>query len=206
LTARVQDKLVYYEGRGMSRGAANHYLGHLGVTDGRILDLGCGRGEFGAHAPPGMSVAGVDIDPGAVAIAAQYEDSGVVDLEAEPLPYPDSSFDGVLAKDILEHMQAPWETVRELYRVMKPGAVVVASVIMWRSRRVWSDYTHVRGFTRRSAQLLFADAGFQVERIWKMGGVPLTNRLGLIHRVPTILRFPPADWAWASSWELRARK
>jgi hypothetical protein len=30
---------------------------------------------------------------------------------------------------------------------------------------VWDDYTHVRPFTRKSYRLLFADNGFDVERV-----------------------------------------
>ncbi len=80
------------------------------------------------------------------------------------------------------------------------------SVVMAKPRAVWADYTHVRGFTRRSARLLLEDAGFEVEAVWRMGGIPLSTRLRFIWLVPTLLRLPVVGWLWASSWELKARR
>ena len=93
-----------------------------------------------------------------------------------------------------------------MYRVTRRGGVIVASVVMARPQRVWADYTHLRGFTRESARLLLEDAGFAVEAIWRMGGVPLSDRLGFMDLVPHLLRVPLFDALWGSSWELRARK
>jgi hypothetical protein len=82
----------------------------------------------------------------------------------------------------------------------------MTSVVMARPRIVWADYTHVRGFTKRTAVQLLEDAGLVVEKLWRMGGVPLSGRLGLIWLVPTLLRLPGCNQLWASSWELKARK
>jgi ubiquinone/menaquinone biosynthesis C-methylase UbiE len=172
-----------------------------------LLDLGCGIGDFGRLRPsPDVTVHGVDIDAGAVAQACAHERALRCDLDAAELPYPDGMFDAVLAKDILEHVQDPGHLAREAYRVTRKGGVLVASVVMAKPGRVWADYTHVRGFTSRSARMLLEDAGFRVEETWRMGGVPLSARLGLIDAVPLLLRFPPFDALWGSSWELRARK
>jgi len=54
--------------------------------------------------------------------------------------------------------------------------------------------------------LLLEDAGFEVEAIWRMGGVPLSSRLGFMDLVPHLLRVPLFDALWGSSWELRARR
>ncbi len=200
------EKQAYYRESGMPAALARRYYREFAGAR-TILDVGCGTGDFGRLRPsPGVVVNGVDVDAGAVAQAAQHERAVRVDLDAMPLPYADASFDAVLAKDIFEHVQDPGRLAREVYRVTRRSGVVVASVVMARPQRVWADYTHVRGFTRESARMLLEDAGFTVEAIWRMGGVPLSDRLGFTDMVPQLLRVPVFDALWGSSWELRACK
>jgi SAM-dependent methyltransferase len=199
-------KQAYYRDADMRPGLAARYYREFG--DARtILDVGCGTGDFGRlRSSPEITVYGVEIDALAVEQAQRFERASCVDVDAEPLPYLDAMFDAVLAKDIFEHVKDPGRLAREIYRVTRPGGVIVASVVMARPRRVWADYTHLRGFTQRSARLLLEDVGFEVEAVWRMGGVPLSSRLGFMDLVPHLLRVPLFDALWGSSWELRARK
>jgi SAM-dependent methyltransferase len=204
--ARMIAKQAYYETGGMPRALALRYWREFEGARS-VLDVGCGRGEFGQHCPyPDVDVHGVDADARAVELASRYERALLVDVDDAPLPYEDGCFDAVLAKDIFEHVKEPGELAREIYRVTKPAGVIVASMVMARPRRVWADYTHRRGFTRESARLLLEDAGFRVEAIWRMGPVPLSARLNFIDGVPALLRVPPLDALWGASWELRARR
>lgn len=190
----------------MKPAVARFYWSRLGESQ-RVLDLGCGKGAIGALKPEHREVHGLDISAALVARLEGYASASVWNLDDDaPLPFADSQFDAVVAKDILEHLQRPWQTVAEIRRVLRPGGVVMASVICHRSRRVWSDYTHVRGFTEASARHLFSDKGFIVEGQWRMGGVPGSARLEAIHLVPTLLKIPVLDWVWTSSYELRAIK
>ena len=199
-------KQAYYGERGMVPGLAARYFEAFGNAR-RVLDVGCGTGELGRYRPrPDVEVHGVDIDAGAVERARRFERAVRVDLETERLPYDAESFDAVLAKDILEHVRDPARLVREIHRVLRPNGVLVASLVMAKPRAVWSDYTHVRGFTQRAARLLLEDVGFEVEGVWRMGGVPLSSRLRFIDLVPVLLRLPVFSQLWASSWELKARK
>jgi SAM-dependent methyltransferase len=202
----AQQKLAYYHDREMHpQLAARYYRAFAGART--ILDLGCGTGTFGRHRPRrDIVVYGVDADAGAVRTASAFERAVCIDLERAPLPFPDAMFDGVLAKDIFEHVQDPGRLVREAHRVLKPQGVIVVSVVMAKPARVWADYTHVRGFTLAAAQLLLRDAGLEIEDVWKMGPVPGARRFGLVAAVPQLLRFPLFDFLWASSWELTARK
>jgi SAM-dependent methyltransferase len=200
-------KRAYYDDRGLRRGLAFRYYRQLGDSR-RVLDLGCGLGDFGRLWPVAdTEVYGLDVDSGAVERASRWEIARHWDLEdAMPLPFEDAFFDAVVARDVLEHLLDPGRVVRELYRLLRPGGNVIASVIMAKPRLVWSDYTHVRGFTEKTARLLFEDAGFAVEAVWRMGGVPFSDRLGFIDAVPHLLRLPIFAQLWASSWELRAQK
>lgn len=190
----------------MRPAVARFYWDQLGESQ-RVLDLGCGEGAIGALKPHNREVHGLEIRPELVVRLKGYASASVWDLDAPaPLPFADGHFDAVVAKDILEHLQRPWQTAAELHRVLRPGGIVLASVICHRSRRVWSDYTHVRGFTRATARQLFTDAGFEVPKVWRMGGVPASARLNAIHLVPKLLAIPPFDWIWTSSYELIAQK
>lgn len=199
-------KQAYYDGPSMPAQLARGYWRRMPGARA-VLDVGCGAGDFGRWRPSdAVEVHGVDHDAIAVERASRWERARQSDLDAQPLPYADMTFDGVLAKDIFEHVADPGRLAREIYRVTRPGGVVVASMVMARPHRVWADYTHLRGFTRASARLLLEDAGFRVEEIWRMGPVPLSTRLGLLDAVPSLLRVPPLDALWGASWEVQARR
>jgi SAM-dependent methyltransferase len=40
------------------------------------------------------------------------------------LPYRDGVFDAVISQAVFEHVARPWETAKELYRVLKPGGCI----------------------------------------------------------------------------------
>ena len=202
---RPKEKLAYYEGRGVTAWEARRYLDILG-TPRSILDLGCGTGDFGRYKPTSTVVHGVDIDPRAVERASSYEISVCADLDNEALPFQDGSFDAVLARDIFEHVEDPGRLAKEAYRVLRPEGLILASMVMARPKRVWADYTHRRGFTKQSAQLLLRDAGFEVIGTKPMGGIPLTRRFGLLWTVPVAIQLPIVNQLFASSWEVLARQ
>ena len=86
-----------------------------------VLDAGAGRGirypyDYGRIA---SRVAGVDVDP-AVLDNVNLTDAAVADLAA--LPYPNGAFDLVFSKYVFEHLEYPLPVLRELRRVMRPGA------------------------------------------------------------------------------------
>jgi SAM-dependent methyltransferase len=169
----------------------------------KVLDLGCGVGRFGEFKHAGVEVFGVDNDVGAVKEAKRHEKAAVGDI-TKPLPFPDNSFDGILAKDILEHVQEPWKLAAEMKRVLKKDGVVIATVPA-PSRKAWDDYTHVRPFTKRSISELFLDQGFHVEKVWPIRGVPGAGVLGATHIVSALLRVPGMSLL-TRGYKVRARK
>ena len=50
-----------------------------------------------------------------------------VDMNIEPLPYPDNFFDGVTAWGFPEHLENPHYFIREVHRVLKPGGIYICS-------------------------------------------------------------------------------
>ena len=128
--------------------------------DAQLLDVGCGSAWLSRHF---KNYAGIDASEEAVEIAAKQELQVQLASADETFAFPDQTFDGVILKDLLEHVNDPVSVVRETLRVLRPGGKVFASSPD-AQRWVWNDYTHKRPFTRRAFRLLFADCGFEIER------------------------------------------
>jgi len=92
----------------------------------RVLDVGCGEGQIARVLQSRTSVqsfvVGVDPTQGQVDVAVersvgeQYLRSG-----ADALPFPDGSFDAVLACLVFEHIDALDEAIIEVARILRPG-------------------------------------------------------------------------------------
>ena len=145
----------------------------------RVLDLGCGAG-FVSHQlrQRGHHVTGIDHRqaPG----VEERTDAFVAADLGEGLPaHVSGPFDLVVLGDVLEHLRHPEVLLGDLHAVLGAGGAVLASVpnfSHWYPRgRVACgafgydkqgilDEDHVRFFTRRSIQRLFAETGWKVTR------------------------------------------
>ena len=129
----------------------------------RVLDLGCG---FGRHAfeayRRGAHVVAVDRSQEevtsvtsmfrAMAAAGEAPDDVVaraVRADLLSLPFPDASFDVVMASEVLEHIPDDDVAMAEIARVVRPGGRVAVTVPRWWPERVcWAlsrDYHDVPG-------------------------------------------------------------
>jgi 2-polyprenyl-6-hydroxyphenyl methylase / 3-demethylubiquinone-9 3-methyltransferase len=92
-----------------------------------VLDVGCGGGFLSNHLGSlGHRVTGLDASRDALAIAARYDQTGLVRYQqgdALQLPFADASFDAVCAMDFLEHVESPDQVIAEAARVLKPSGV-----------------------------------------------------------------------------------
>jgi len=102
------------------------------VTGRRILDAGCGAGPlFAALRDRGAVVTGIDVSAGMLELARRRlgadADLRVADL-ACPLPFPDDTFDDVVASLVLHYLEDWGPTLAELRRVLTPGGRLIVSV------------------------------------------------------------------------------
>jgi demethylmenaquinone methyltransferase / 2-methoxy-6-polyprenyl-1,4-benzoquinol methylase len=121
----------------------------------RILDVATGTGMVAAELRrrADCSVVGVDQSPEMLAAArARFAgtDGARVELvegQAEALPFSDSSFDALTFTYLLRYVEDPAATMRELARVVRPGARVASlefGVPPWAPARLaWRLYTAV---------------------------------------------------------------
>jgi len=154
----------------------------------RILEVGCGGGDFAEHlrgirAESGRPVEiwGVEMDATAAVQASGKIDRVLQGDAADILPgLPEGHFDCVVLNDVIEHVLEPEELLRAVHRVLTPGAHLVASVpnvryffnvVNLAVHGRWDytdegilDRTHLRFFTRGSMVRLLEQSGFMVER------------------------------------------
>jgi SAM-dependent methyltransferase len=144
----------------------------------RCLDVGCGSGN--SYAPElaarSASYAGVDVSANAVAAARAAGLDAQVIADAAELPFDDDSFDLVLCIEVFEHLFSPDRAAAEIFRVLRPGGQLVASVpnaAYWRLRAnllvgVWDELSlerpwrdpHIRFFTVPTLERMLRCAGF----------------------------------------------
>jgi len=108
----------------------------LKSRSGRALDVGAGRGIASyALARSGFAVTALEPDPspivGASAIRSLAAETGlpieVVQEFSERLPFADETFDVVFARAVLHHTRDLDVACREMFRVLRPGGVLIAA-------------------------------------------------------------------------------
>jgi SAM-dependent methyltransferase len=87
------------------------------------------------------------------------------------LPYPSNSFDAVIGSGVLEHTVLDYESLKELYRVIKPGGVVIISYLPnWLSLKEWVQ----RVFRRQAFHRRLYGLGELKQLLKRAGFFPLT--------------------------------
>lgn len=133
---------TYITSRDLERTCTVHMLGQVeqllaslnGHLDGnqRLLDVGCGFGGLPAAIGRYLNIEeiyGVDVDP---TILSEATAKGVratqCEVGREPLPYPTEHFDLVTSFGMLDYLPHYDDALRELFRVTKPGGLVIVSL------------------------------------------------------------------------------
>lgn len=197
----------------------------------RLLDIGCGNGEYLARArEAGWEVFGCDFDPAAVRAASA---SGAEVREGGAEAFADSigSFDAVTLSHIVEHVHDPAALLARCRDLLKPGGTLFIDTpnadarglkLFRRSWRGLEPPRHLILFNWEGLERLLAGSGFEaVERLPQKGlslslwmasdriasgvrpGAPGRPSLRLLASLPLLA---PLPWRRTEFVTLRARK
>jgi SAM-dependent methyltransferase len=184
--------------RPVSRSIRADYEGQLDFVSrhdphGILLDVGCAGGDFLLAARRrGMESVGVEVNPEAVAVAKSRGLDVVCGTVADA-GFTTGRFGVVRLGDVIEHVPAPSDLLRECVRVMAPNGTLIVTTpnlaspwarmtfAMHRALGVpWSAVTppaHVHQFDVRNLPLLLREHGLEVVG-WRFGPPRLRYELG----------------------------
>ena len=160
-------------------------------NDEFLLDMGCGEGRhsIGAYIETQANILGLDLSTKDLKIAQKrlndFDTSNIKSIcqfggaDIVSIPLLDSSLDAVICSEVLEHVNSPQESIKELIRVLKPGGVLALSVprympelICWKLSKEYSKTPggHVRIFTHQQLKKLGINNGLEYQSFhWAHG-------------------------------------
>lgn len=149
-------------------------------TAGRLLDVGCAQGGFGAmmrSKRPDLHLIGVEMSEVLARKARpHYDHVHVEKIERVTFAH---RFDHINCGDIIEHLYDPWEAFRRFHTLLEPGGTLVVSLPNVGHWSVVRDLaagafpylpfgltciTHIRWFTESSLREALHEAGFTIDR------------------------------------------
>jgi SAM-dependent methyltransferase len=154
---------------------------YQGLLRGRMLEIGCGDGDFLVLAErEGWQVTGVEYAAAASDRARKRLEHGEVrcgELAAAQLAA--EQFDLCVISDVIEHVRSPRDFLQEIHRVLKPGGtlfVATPSIDSWSARimqQKWMEFKaeHLTYFDRQNLQTLLFASDFReiiVQAGWKV--------------------------------------
>jgi len=147
----------------------SHFITRYGLTGKKVLEIGCGRGEFlSLLARLPVNAFGVEFSENSVSLCQQsglqvsrgYPDTNSPD-------FPDAPFDAFMLLMFLEHMPDPNASLRAIRRQLVPngiGLIEVPNFDMMIRERLFSEFIsdHLLYFTRETLETTLKTNGFEV--------------------------------------------
>ena len=103
---------------------------HLRLAPERGLDVGCQEGELTDYLNAHTQMSWEGVDPALPESTKSSQGASLHSAAASKLPYPDNYFDCLFFANVFEHIPPDQRgaSVREMYRVMRPGAILVGQI------------------------------------------------------------------------------
>lgn len=137
---------------------------------GRLLDVGCGVGDFLDYAKRnGWQVIGSEINTQAASIAQTTYDVNIYAGPLDEVPMSEAGFDIVTMWDVLEHLPDPYSALLYCHRLLREDGLLVISIpnlasfdrFLFREAWIgWDAPRHFNLFDHNTLQQLFKQTGF----------------------------------------------
>jgi 2-polyprenyl-3-methyl-5-hydroxy-6-metoxy-1,4-benzoquinol methylase len=156
-----------------------------------VLDFGCGEGALSQRfSDLGYRVRSVDVNSESFGAETEFEALDFNDRAAveEFVERNRDAFDVVLGIEVIEHVENPWQYVRDLAALARPGGIVVIStpnVTSWLSRVTFlfsgrfhqfedndRHYGHINPVAEDELRLICEGCGLSVESVRPSGWLP----------------------------------
>lgn len=162
-------------------------LDRLHPDRGLVIEVGSSTGfQLNAFRERGWDVLGVEPDSNAAALAREHLDIPVKNSILEKAEIPNNHAEAVVMLHVIEHIPDPIGTLREIFRVLKPGGHLVletprydtlAFKLLGRRERSLSCNGHIYFFTTGSLRDVYTKAGFAEVRTDYVGRTLTLDRL-----------------------------
>lgn len=183
------------------------FMKHCDIENKKILDVGSGKGNhLISFARAGMSPVGLDKRSECIKARNDIKIVGC-DIENQPFPFENNTFDFVFSKSVCEHVNNTEGFFRESSRVLKKGGLGLFMTPDWASQsdHFWDDYTHVRPFTRKALQNALRMNGFKSVNCEYFLQLPFIWKFPALKFLTSILSLAPQSWKWKDKEESQFR-
>lgn len=152
-------------------------LSGVSTTTGRILDVGCGVGNFLAHAKQRgfEDLWGIDFDRDAIEAGKKtfgLEHLEVADLSSFKGAHPDLRFDLVTFFDVFEHLDNHVEFIGEISALLESGGSIALSVPYRHGSRWFLEHDlpprHLTRWDEISLEKFFSRHGYDIKKTYKL--------------------------------------
>ena len=157
----LEDTHWWFKGR---RHLIRSLIRKLGLRNASILDAGCGTGFAGRELGQAGKV--ISLDATEAALGPDFKGTACI-ASIEDTPFPDETFDLIVALDLLEHLADDQPALREMYRICKPGGFLFVTVPAFQSLFSSHDSAleHYRRYSAADLKGSLSKGGFRVERL-----------------------------------------
>jgi len=159
----------------------------------KVLEIGCNAGNFRQFVSKPCEYWGVEPFEEAANVAKTKIDKVIVDFYDKVADeIPDNYFDLVIANDVLEHMEQPWNFLKSIKKNMTEKASLILSIpnvryyenlkkLLLHKDWKYEDYgtldiTHLRFFTEKSIIRLLGETEFKIEMMKGINPVKIRKR------------------------------